>query len=224
MRLRNVDWLQVFRDEGLKLVAAAKELADCKDEKRCWLLRDQLRRGMDASKRGISVFLHAKDQIEKSLGNMPPKEAAAIVKEIARTVAAVERATAEEGTIFPGEACRDFVLYCNQNEGIIKMRIVPKSGIEQDVTFRILYNDQSPAKWEIIRRLVEADAYPIQLPNPNGRGNGLNLDNIFRKLANEEDNGHIFRYYIWNEAVGKNASYSLRQTMCRLKKAPADFF
>ena len=228
MRFKNVDWLKVFREEGQKLVAAAEKLARCKDDKgRCQLL-EQLRRGRDAHGRNTSAFLYAKRQIEGSLGDRPPEEAAAIVDEIKKIVAVVEKVTAEEGTIFPGEACRDFVLYCNQRQGVIRMRIFDRYGKRQEWEFTLPPYSEGDNRWFVLRQLVEADEAPIKIINPKGAGNGLNLTGLFRAPGedkNDKNNIYPIRYFIHNEGKGRNATYSLRDRIDRsLQNAPKDLF
>lgn len=228
MRLKNVDWLKMFREEGRKLVAAAEELANSKDAKRSRQLREQLRRGRDSSKRDTSAFLYAKRMIEDGFGTRPAEESAAIAEEISKTVGEVERATAEEGTIFPGEACRDFVLYCNQREGIIRMRIVDHNEKPQVWDFHLPPYTKGDNRWFVLRQLVEADKSEIEIVNPKGSGNGLNLTGLFRAPGedkNDKNKCYHIRYFIHNMGNGKNATYSLRNRIDRsLHKAPKEFF
>lgn len=118
----------------------------------------------------------------------------------------VRNAIKVTGEIFPGRACRHFVISCNEHTEKIVMRTKEENGFEQESVFRIKSNNKT--QWNIIRQLIESDSYPMSLSLPKGR----DIANIFRDTKTApKDDARKFSRYIFNEVQGMYATYSLRQ-------------
>ena len=126
------------------------------------------------SQDGRSGFRSILKHIQEILSDKPVKQKKEIEKRIEVAQQRVQKAISITGEIFPGEACRDFVISCNRRKEKIVMRTIEPNGFEQDSVFRI--KETSDMQWDIIRQLVESDSYPMHLELPNGR----DITNIFR--------------------------------------------
>lgn len=120
----------------------------------------------------------------------------------------------EQGDVKIGNACKSFVLRCNEIEHSIRMITPLRNNASAVVTITI--HDENA--WNVAKQLVSADGYPIIIKNPREKG-PLNMSLLFERTKG--DNREIFYRHVYTTKLGKAWAYELRSLPKTAKKKKA---
>ena len=149
------EWLKRLVEQTAHIERCAEILRDRptgKDvQKAHSFLRNEWSHGGQSGWRSIIKEIH------KRLDTETEEYRAEVEGKIRASEICVRKAVELTGEIFPGNSCSAFVISCNEQTGVLRMRLLTRQGREYEYPFEFPPRDKNAKRWGIIRGLVEAN-------------------------------------------------------------------